>query len=210
MTPDLFPERIETDRLLFQRLCHDAVDPFEFYEFVSRDAWRGAATEHMPWFRLRRLDQVRAFVDAAEQQWADGESARYLLRSREDDDAIAGTAAYGPEWEKRYGGSDVVLAEPYWGRGYGPERASVFVELTFERYDLDAYVTSCAADNDRSRRMIEKVVDRYGGRHEGLLRQFGAAHPDGTVTDQHRFSISREEYEEATDGVDVLEFEMEW
>lgn len=49
------------------------------------------------------------------------------------------------------------------------ERASVFVELTVEPYDLDAYYTTCAAGNDPSRRMIEKVIERYGGRHEDLL-----------------------------------------
>lgn len=209
MPHHLFPERIETDRLVFERFDHEHVDPFEFYEFVTRDGWQGDATEHMPWFRLDRLDQVADFVDDAEQQWADRENARYLLRSTEEDGAIVGTTAYGPEWETRRAGSDVVLAKEYWGREYGIERASAFVELTFERYDLAAYYTTCAAENEPSRRMIEKYVEQYGGRHEGLLRQH-SPRPDGSVTDQHRFSILRSEYESATAGRETLDFAVEW
>ena len=209
MTRPLFPTRIETDRLLFERVDHETVDPFEFYEFVRRDDWRGAATEHMPWFRLRTLDQVATFVDHAEQQWRDRETARYLLRSTEEDGTLVGTTAFGPEWETRRAGSGIVLAGEYWGRGYGGERASVFVELAFERYDLDAFCTTCATGNEPSRRMIGKYVERYGGRREGVLRRH-SARPSGEVTDQYRFSIVREEYEEATRDRETLGFDVEW
>lgn len=209
MTRDLFPRRIETDRLSFERVSHDTLDPFEFYEFVSSDDWQDEATEHMPWFRFRRPDQVADFVDRCEQQWADRERAQYVLRSKEEGDDIVGTTAYVPEWETERAGSGIVLAERYWGRGYGGERASVFVELTFERYDLDAYYTTCAAGNEPSRRMIEKYVERYGGRHEGLLRHH-SARPNGDVTDQHRFTILESEYERATEEAETLTFDVTW
>jgi RimJ/RimL family protein N-acetyltransferase len=163
----------------------------------------------MPWFRLQRLDQVAGFVDHAEENWRNREKARYLIRSKEEDGDLVGTTAYGPEWETRRAGSGIVLSKRYWGRGYGGERAGAFVELTFERYDLDAYYTTCAAGNEQSRRMIEKVIERYGGRHEGLLRQH-SSRPDGSVTDQHRFSVLYEEYERATEDVETLAFEVEW
>lgn len=208
MVHDLFPERIETDRLVFERISHETVDPFELYEFVTRDDWRGHATEHMPWFRFRRLDHVADFIDKAEQQWADRDTARYLLRSK-DEQELVGVTSYGPEWDARRAGSGIVLAKRYWGREYGVERASAFVELTFERYDLDAYYTTCADGNDPSRRMIEKYVEKYGGRHEGLLRQH-SSRPDGAVTDQHRFTVLRSEYEDATEGTDTLDFDTSW
>lgn len=209
MTHNLFPERIETNRLVFERLNHDNVDLFEFYEFVTHDDWQGDATEHMPWFRFQRLDQVTGFIDRAEENWTNHDGARYLLRSKEEDNEIVGTTAYGPEWEERRAGSGIVLSKRYWGREYGLERASAFVELTFEKYDLDAYYTTCAADNEPSRRMIEKYVEKYGGRHEGLLRQH-SPRPNGEVTDQHRFTILRSEYEEATQGKSTLDFEIDW
>jgi RimJ/RimL family protein N-acetyltransferase len=179
------------------------------YEFVTRDDWQGAATEHMPWFRFQRLDQVADFIEKADQQWADRDTARYLLRAKDEAGELIGTTAYGPDWEARRAGSDIVLAQQYWGREYGGERASVFIELTFERYNLDAYYTTCATGNNPSRRMIEKTVEKYGGRHEGLLRQ-RSPRPDGEVTDQHRFTIVRSEYEDATNGMETLDFDIDW
>lgn len=204
----LFPERIETERLVFERFGHDTVDPFEFYAFVSSDGWREDATDHMPWFRFQRLDEVLDFIDAAEGHWDDGESARYLLRSRAGDEML-GVTAYSPEWEARRAGSDIVLAPEHWGQEFGLERASAFIELTFEQYDLEAYYTTCAAGNEPSRRMIQKYVGRYGGRHEGLLRQH-SPRPDGEVTAQHRFTILREEYVEATADRRTMQFDVEW
>lgn len=204
----LFPERIETDRLVFERFDHDNVDPFEFYEFVTGDGWQGDVTEHMPWFRLQRLDEVIDFIDTSEQHWANCEAARYLLRSQENDD-IVGTTAYGPEWQTRRAGSDIVLSREHWGNEYGLERASVFIEMTFETYDLDAYYTTCAAGNAPSRRMIEKCIEKYGGRHEGLLRQH-SPRPSGEVTDQHRFTILHSEYGDATTDLETMQFDTEW
>lgn len=209
MTHTLFPERIETERLVFERVSHENTDPFELYEFVCRDDWRGDATEHMPWFRFQRLDHVADFIDQVKQQWADRDGARYLLRSKKHDGDLIGTTAYKPEWKQRRALSDIVLAKRYWGNGYGTERASVFIELTFERYDLDAYYTTCAAGNEPSRRMIEKYIEKYGGRHEGLLRQH-SARPNGTVTDQHRFSILRNEYTTATEEMETMAFDATW
>lgn len=208
MVHNLFPDQIETKRLIFERLSHETIDPFEFYEFVTQDDWQSATAEHMPWFRFQRPDQVTDFIDRAEQQWADRNAARYLLRSKEEGELV-GTTAYKPEWDTRRAGSDVVLAQQYWGREYGVERASVFIELTFERYNLDAYCTTCAVSNEPSRRMIEKYVEKYGGRHEGLLRQH-SRHPNGAVTDQHRFSIVQSEYENATKGMETVDFETDW
>jgi len=205
----LFPTRIETDRLVFERLCHDDCDPFELSDFFAREDWAEAAADHMPWFQFDTLDEVAEFLDHAEDQWADRDTARYLLRSSEEDGDIVGTTAFGPEWETRRAGSGIVLATEYWGREYGLERATVFVELTFEQYDLDAFYTTCAAENEPSRRMIEKYVDRYGGRHEGLLRQH-SGRPDGDVTDQHRFTITREEYEAATADRETMAFDLTW
>lgn len=204
----LFPERIETDRLVFERFAHDNVDPFAFYDVVAEDDWQGKATEHMPWFRFQHLDEVMGFIDKSEQQWASCETARYLLRLKETDEII-GTTAYGPEWESHRAGSSIVLSREHWGNEYGLERASVFIELTFETYDLDAYYSTCAAENTPSRRMIEKYTEKYGGRHEGLLRQH-SPRPDGEVTDQHRFTILRSEYHNATTDLETMQFDTEW
>jgi [ribosomal protein S5]-alanine N-acetyltransferase len=209
MTHNLFPERIETRRLVFERISHEYVNPFEFYEFVSRDDWQSAVSEHMPWYHFERLDHVADFIDKAEREWVDRDSARYLLRSKNEENAIIGITDHGLEWEAKRAKSGIVLAEQYWGNEYGLERASVFIELTFEKYDLHAYYTTCAANNENSRRLIEKYIEKYGGRYEGLLRQY-SPRPNGDVTDQHRFTIVRPEYFDATYEDETMDFEITW
>lgn len=205
MSRPLFPEQIETDRLHVERLSSAHTDPFEVYDLVSTDRWRGIVTEHMPWFRFDTLDDVAGFIQHADDQWTNRERARYAVRLQvgdpdaeaiADDGTLIGFASLLPEWKTRRAGSDVVLDSHHWGHGYAVERATAFLKLTFERFDLDAYYTTVAADNERSRRMIEKYVDRFGGRYEGLLRQY-KPRPNGEVTDQHRYTITREEYDEA-------------
>lgn len=220
MRTNIFPTRIETDRLVIEVLRQETIDVFELSDFVTTDQWRGEATEPMPWFRFQTVEEVVGFIAHAQNQWQDRESARYLLRPKEDDadrqpgtetgKTLLGTTAFIPEWEKRSAGSDIVLSKPFWGRGFGTERGEVFIELTFDVYDLDAYCTSCATDNAPSRGMIEKLVDRYGGQYEGRLRNFGSPRPNGHVTDQHRYSISRSKYEEATSETESGIVEREW
>lgn len=196
MTEPLFPERIETERLLLERMSPARTDLFEVYDLVNTESWQGVVTEHMPWFRFDTLDNVAKFVAHVDEQWTNRERARYTVRLRDgepDAGALAGFASLLPEWDTRRAGTDIVLARRFWGREYAVERVEAFLELTFERLDLDAYYTTVAAENERSKRMIEKYVDRFGGRYEGLLRQY-KPRPNGEVTDQHRYTILRDEY----------------
>ena len=52
-------------------------------------------------------------------------------------------------------------------------------------------------EHERSRRAIEKYVDRLGGRREGLLRNH-ITFADGSVHDEVRYTITRNEWREAT------------
>ncbi|WP_224270619.1 GNAT family N-acetyltransferase [Haloprofundus salinisoli] len=200
MPTPLFPERFETDRLAFERVSHDDTDLFALYDLAQSETWQSQVTEHMPWFRFEQLDQVAQFVDDAERQRKERTFARYAVYPKEgeaDAGDLAGLTTFRPQWKLQSGSSSVILAEPFWGRGYGTERAEKMVELTFERFDLDCYYTTAAAGNDRSRRMISRYIESFGGTYEGLLRNF-KSRPTGEVTDQHRYTITREEYEAAT------------
>lgn len=209
MSHEEFPDRIETERLEFERLAHDRIDRHHVATLLTSEEWH-EGLQAMPWFRFETVEQVAELVDNSEEQWANRESARYLLRRRDSPRELVGTAAFMPEWKKRRATGDVVLSTQFWGNGYGLERAEAFLELAFVGYEFDIYYTSCAPGNERSRRMIETLVDRYDGRYEGRLRNEGAPRPDGTVTDQHRYSISRAEYEQAKAAGSRRDIELCW
>ena len=97
------------------------------------------------------------------------------------------------DWDRRTAILGVWLRKPFWGRGYSGERAAALMEIAFERLHLELVAVTHDAGNEKSRRAIEQYVERFGGRHDGLIRN-AEVDGDGTPVDQHRYSISREEY----------------
>jgi len=191
----LFPDRIETDRLVLEALSTEAVDPLTYYEHASGAAAEEATT-HLPWephdHPKASLDTIREAADAREA----GEHARYVVRPREGEEGageFAGTTGIYPKWDRRTAAFSIWLRPAFWGRGYSGERAAAMVELAFERLDLDLVAVAHMDGNENSRRAVEAYVDRFGGQHEGLLRNW-QANDDGSVVDMHRYTITREQY----------------
>lgn len=195
--PGLFPERIETERLLLERLSRETVDLLEYYRICASDPGIEAVTRHVPWEPHETPKETLEFFERKERQWTEAEKAPYVIRPREGEDGageIAGQCGLRPSWDKRSGALNVWLRERFWGRGYSGERAAAMLELAFERLDLDFVAVLHVVGNEQSRRAIEKYVERFGGRRDGRLRN--AIVIDGEPRDEFRYSISREEWTE--------------
>ena len=196
----MFPERIETERLHLERISHDSVDVFDLHEFYSDGDETAEMFEYWDSTPHETVKETYDYVDEAEQLWDDAEGAKYVIRPTEDEDGtgpIAGTTGLYPDWEKRSVTLGILLDKRFWGRGYASERADALLSVAFDRLDLKLVVAAHIDGNEKSRRAIEKYVERYDGQYEGLLRNWLPL-PD-TVADVHRYTISREEYFEATD-----------
>ena len=189
----LFPEIVETDRLRLERLSRDRIDLHAFYEVCAHDPDIEEVTEHLTWGPHPHPKSTFEFVTAMEDAWDEAENATYLVRPH-GADTFSGGAGLGVDWEKRTGILGVWLRKRFWGRGYSGERAAALIALVFERLDLELVAVDHMVGNEQSRRAIEKYVEHFGGRHEGLFRNRGLK--DGEPVDHHRYSISREEYRE--------------
>ena len=193
----MFPERFTTDRLSFERLCHENVSPHEYADLVSYgNPTVELETEYLPWNPVYTVGEAADRIDQFERRWADRERAEWLVRPRDGEDGageLAGQTGLILEWEKDLALLAIWLREPFWGRGYSGERADALLEVAFDDLDLGVVAVPLHADNDRSYRAVERYVERYGGRYEGLLRNHAGRYDE--PADHHRFSISREEYE---------------
>jgi RimJ/RimL family protein N-acetyltransferase len=190
-----FPETIRTDRLRIERLCHEAVDLREYYRICSADDDIEAVTEYLSWDPHESIRETKAFVDMVERQWENGESAAYLLRPRDPEPGageIAGGTGMTVDWERGTGTLGVWLRKRFWGRGYSAERAAAFVEVAFERLGLDRVAVEHRVGNERSRRAVEKYVDRFGGSYEGRQRNWAVKADE--VREQRRYTIRRDQY----------------
>jgi RimJ/RimL family protein N-acetyltransferase len=216
---DLFPRVFETDRLRFERIDPGTVDALDVYPYVSSEDGIEDATQHMTWEPHAHPKETFEFlqtVSAANGAATDGTYALYPkdgeggpreARRAPDGRAgegretggYAGHAGLHPDWETRTVVFGIWLRKPFWGRGYSGERADAFVELAFDRLDVELAAITVDDDNDRSKRAIGKYVDRWGGQHDGYFRNItvGGDAPRGS----HRYTITRADYDAA--DVDV-------
>jgi RimJ/RimL family protein N-acetyltransferase len=152
-------------------------------------------TEHLTWDPHQTPKETKDFVDAREQARADGEGSEYVVRPKDGEDGageIAGMTGIDVDWDRRTATFGTWLRKRFWGRGYSGERAAALLDLAFDRLDLAVVVVDHFAGNEQSRRAIEKYVDRFGGDHDGLLRNWYPAGDE--VRDVHRYSITREQW----------------
>lgn len=192
----MFPEAVETDRLRLQRF-DEAVELDEAYEYFDRDE---TVEEELRYLTQTPDDTPKETFDRlqeAEENWTDAESALYAVFPRGGEDGageLAGDAKLSVEWDRQGAVLGVRFRKRFWGRGYSGERAAAMLAVAFDHLDLDVVWAGAVADNDNSRRAIEKYVDRYGGRYDGLIRHWVPL--DDAVADIHNFSITHEEFEE--------------
>lgn len=192
----MFPERLESERLTFEYLSQETVDVFELYDLLGHNSDAEEVFEYLettPHDTLKEtFDKIRTAGDAFD----DGEWVQYAIRPKVGEEYagdVVGLAGLYPKWERRFATLGIVLDRRVWGNGYSAERAELFVELAFERLDLDLVAVMYIDGNEKSRRAIEKYVDRFDGQYEGLLRRWLAGEDD--VYDCHRYTISKTEYE---------------
>ncbi|WP_200531977.1 GNAT family protein [Halorubrum sp. LN27] len=197
----MFPETIETDRLRLEPRWPENVDLDDCYRICSSDPGIDEVTEHVTWDPHETKKETLEFLERGRERWEDDEAASYVIRPREGEEGageIAGFGGFTVDWEKRTAVLGTWLRKRFWGRGYSGERAAALAEVAFDDLDLDLVAVSHLPENDKSRRAIEKYVDRLGGRREGLLRNH-ITFTDGSVHDEVRYSISQGEWREATE-----------
>lgn len=205
----MFPERIETDRLVLEALSRENVDLFEFYGLCSVDAPHiDEVTEHLSWDPHRTPNETREFVDAMEENRAKGAGAEYVVRPAAGEDGageIAGATGLNVDWDRRTATLGMWLRKRFWGRGYSGERAAALFEVAFERLDLEVVAVEHLDGNEQSKRAIEKYVERFGGQYDGLLRNW---QPDGDeVQDSHRYTVRREQWKQNRDETKIASFD---
>jgi [ribosomal protein S5]-alanine N-acetyltransferase len=84
-------------------------------------------------------------------------------------------------------GCGYVIDEPYWGQGYMPEALGAAFTYAFTALGTQRISADCQIDNVPSARVMEKIGMQYEGR-------FYDSDFEGNRTNNHRYSISREQF----------------
>ncbi|WP_254840447.1 GNAT family N-acetyltransferase [Natronomonas marina] len=205
----LFPTTIETPRLRFEVIRPDSFDPYEMYEHVHADAPNiEEVTQWLNWDPHEHPKETAEFVDYVGKNYDNDEGADYAIYPRDGEDRagqFAGTTGLSVDWDLRRGTLGAWLRKPFWGRGYSGERAKALAALAFDVLDLDVVGVTHDPENEKSGRAIKKYIGALGGRKEGVIRNDIVM--NGEPRDSVRYSVTAEEYREATDGEPEATFE---
>lgn len=172
---DVFPTTIRTERLRFERLSYSVISVSELYELYS------SLTHETQFVRFTPYEsriEAKEFIQSSMEDFDAGDSAGYAMFVREDadidgldvdSDTFIGTAGFEPDWDANIAESGIFLLEQFWGYGFSTERGLAMVELSFEEYDFEYWISRCHPDNAGSQSAIEKYVVGSGGRLVGCL-----------------------------------------
>ncbi|KAB1198434.1 MULTISPECIES: GNAT family N-acetyltransferase [Haloferax] len=209
----MFPDEIVTPRLRLRALSREGVDPLEAYDYfaASRSDTIEEETKFVTWNPHQTPKEAFDFFRDAEEAHEKGENAIYAIFPREGEPGageFVGTAGFKPEWDLRRAVFGMWLRKKYWGRGYSGERAAAFFATIFDVLDLEVALAYAMPENEPSCRAISKYTERFGGQEDGLFRN-DAVDADGTPRDVRGWSVTREQWLEATGGEYDAEFSWE-
>ena len=205
----LFPTAARSPRLRYELVHPDRFDPYDLYEHARAGAPDiDEVTTWMTWDPHAHPKETAEFVEFVGGQFDDDEGVTFAVYPRDGEDGageFAGTCGLSVDWNLRRGELGVWFRKPFWGRGYSGERARTLAALAFDVLDLEVVCVTHDPDNEKSGRAIEKYVESLGGRREGVVRN-GVVIGD-EPRDTVRYSITAEEWQEATGGGYDAEFE---
>jgi len=164
---------IRTQRLVLRRWRDDDREPFATLNADPR------VMEHMPETLTR--GQSDAFVDSIEACWDGRGWGLWAIEVPE----VAPFVGYTGLWPADHiTGAPAVevgwrLAHEHWGRGYATEAAREALRVGFEEIRLDEIVSFTVPQNERSRRVMERIgLQHDPPRDFDHPRVDPAAHPE--------------------------------
>ncbi len=134
--------------------------------FALVDANREYLRKWLPWLDdSKSVDDSKSFISRTMQQFADDLGFQIGIFSQ---DELIGVSGYLPLNKRdRSGELGYWLSENFEGRGFMTKTCTKLIELGFESLDLNKITIRCAAENLKSR----GVIERLGLKKEGVLRQ---------------------------------------
>lgn len=135
------------------------------------------------------LPMAEAMIERAMGRWAAGEPSRCGVALQHNDELV-GTCGFN-EWSPAHGWAELAydLARAHWGKGLMRQAVAAALQWGFQQAKLHRVHAFVRADNERSRRLLE----RSGFVREGLLRGYRMCR--GQSHDFHLYALLRPDWE---------------
>jgi len=163
----VFPERIETDELVFSYLLEDATitEAWDFYssnfgnEKFFNTSWRCPQTYQDT---IDTFEDIRGMFESNTDMF-------YSIRSQSGE-LIGQATIEDVDLHTGRCGIGIWLDESFWGQGLAQERAEGFLYAIFKEMPVDTVEIRVAVENTPSIKSVLKYLDVFGGSFEGCFR----------------------------------------
>lgn len=142
------PDRIETSRLLLQRLRYEDAEEI-FFTYASKPE----ATKYVSWPTHQSIDDTRKFLRYAREAWMRGTDYSFSIRLRESNRLIGGLGIVNRDGRIEFG---YILSPTQWGNGYATEACQAMMKLLKRETGIFRVGTFVDAENIASIRVLLK------------------------------------------------------
>lgn len=156
------PEKLETDRLVLQRLKYEDADEI-FYAYASKPE----ATRFVSWPTHQSIKDTRAYLGYAIRAWDAGTDYSFTIRLKDSNRLIGSIGALNEEGKIQFG---YILSPTQWKQGFATEACRQFLQMLRLQPEVFRIWTFIDADNLASARVLEKSGLRQEARLEKWFR----------------------------------------
>lgn len=142
------PERIETERLLLQRLRYEDAEEI-FYTYASKPQ----ATKYVSWPTHISMKDTRAYLKFAIPAWNKGIDYAYTIRLRSNFQLAGSIGAPNEDGKVQFG---YILSPDKWGNGYATEACHALLGQLKKIREIYRIWTLVDADNIASLNVLKK------------------------------------------------------
>lgn len=142
------PEKVETDRLILQRLRYEDAEEI-FYTYASKPE----VTKYLSWPTHRTVEDTRTFVRYAFDSWTLGLDYTYSIRLKTNAKLIGSFGVINENGKIQFG---YAFSPTEWGQGYATEACTELMQLLKVVPGIFRIGTFVDVDNLASVRVLEK------------------------------------------------------
>jgi ribosomal-protein-alanine N-acetyltransferase len=144
----VLPEKIETSRLLIQRLRYEDAEEI-FYSYASKPE----ATKYLAWPTHRSIEDTRIYVRHAIENWNMGIDFTFSIRIKTSNKFVGSFGVIHENGKIQFG---YVLTPSAWGNGYATETCQCIMQILKRIPTLFRIGTFVDVDNYASMKVLLK------------------------------------------------------
>lgn len=143
------PERIETDRLVMQRLRYEDAEEI-FYSYASKPE----ATRYLSWPTHESINDTHAFLRYAREGWSWGTDYSFAVRLKKSQQLLGSFGVINDKGKLQFG---YVFSPSQWGNGFATETVSHMMTMLKALPGVFRIGTFVDAENTASQKVLARV-----------------------------------------------------